>query len=325
MNPSGRLVDVTGLTKWFPIRSGLFSRVAGYVKAVNGVSFHIDRGETLGLVGESGCGKTTTGRCIARLIEPSDGKVVFEGREITGLAEREMRRVRSDLQFVFQDPYASLNPRMTVGTIVAEPLIVHRAAGGPQIQARVQELLSVVGLGPEHAGRYPYEFSGGQRQRIGIARALALNPKLIICDEPVSALDVSLRSEIINLLQDLQERFALTYLFISHDLAVVRHICDRVAVMYLGRIVEIAPKRELYDKPGHPYTRALLSAIPLIERRRSKQRILIEGDVPSPVNPPAGCHFHPRCRSAKEICEAQEPPLKEISSGHSVACHLSHD
>lgn len=317
------LLEVKDLVKHFPITKGIvISRKAGAVKAVDGVSFHINRGETLGLVGESGCGKSTTGRLILRLIEATSGEIIFEGRNILKLGREEMRELRKDMQIIFQDPYASLNPRMTVGDIIGEPMEIHRIARGREKDKKVRELLEVVGLSPLHARRYPHEFSGGQRQRIGVARALAVNPKLIICDEPVSALDVSIQAQVINLLQDLQREFGLTYLFIAHDLSVVKHISDRVAVMYLGKIVELAAKHELYNNPQHPYTEALLSAVPIPDPTRKKQRIILEGDVPSPINPPSGCRFHTRCRYAQDICSIEDPAFVDIGDNHFVACHF---
>lgn len=317
------LLEVKDLVKHFPITKGIvISRKVGAVKAVDGVSFHINRGETLGLVGESGCGKSTTGRLILRLIEATSGEIIFEGKNILKLGREEMRELRKDMQIIFQDPYASLNPRMTVGDIIGEPMEIHRMARGREKDKRVRELLEVVGLSPFHARRYPHEFSGGQRQRIGVARALAVNPKLIICDEPVSALDVSIQAQVINLLQDLQREFGLTYLFIAHDLSVVKHISDRVAVMYLGKIVELAAKHELYNNPQHPYTEALLSAVPIPDPTKKKQRIILEGDVPSPINPPSGCRFHTRCRYAQDICSIQDPAFVDIGDSHFVACHF---
>lgn len=317
------LLEVRDLVKHFPITKGIiFSRQVGAVKAVDGVSFDIREGETLGLVGESGCGKSTTGRLILRLIEPTSGTVKFEGRDVLSLGKEQMRELRRNMQIIFQDPYASLNPRMTVGDIIGEPLMIHGIAKGPERDKRVRELLEIVGLASYHAKRYPHEFSGGQRQRIGIARALAVNPKLIVCDEPVSALDVSIQAQVINLMQDLQEEFGLTYLFIAHDLSVVKHISDRVAVMYLGKIVELADKNELYDNPQHPYTKALLSAIPIPDPTVKRQRILLEGDVPSPINPPSGCSFHTRCPWAMDICKQKIPEFKNYGEDHFVACHL---
>ncbi|MGE5572886.1 MAG: ABC transporter ATP-binding protein [Bacteroidota bacterium] len=317
------LLEVKDLVKHFPITKGIvISKKVGAVKAVDGVSFFIKHGETLGLVGESGCGKSTTGRLILRLIEATSGEITFEGRNVLKLGREEMRELRKDMQIIFQDPYASLNPRMTVGDIVGEPMEIHRIARGKEKDKRVRELLEVVGLSPLHARRYPHEFSGGQRQRIGVARALAVNPKLIICDEPVSALDVSIQAQVINLLQDLQREFGLTYLFIAHDLSVVKHISDRVAVMYLGKIVELAAKHELYSNPQHPYTEALLSAVPIPDPTRKKQRIILEGDVPSPINPPSGCRFHTRCRYAQEVCSIEDPAFVDIGDDHFVACHF---
>lgn len=315
------LLSVRGLTKTFPVTKGiLFSRVVGEVRAVDDVSFDIAAGETLGIVGESGCGKSTTGRLILRLIDADAGQIKFAGQNIVDLEGEQLRALRRELQIIFQDPFASLNPRMTVHDVLSEPLAVHGLARGAEAEARIQELLRLVGLSSWHAVRYPHEFSGGQRQRIGIARALAVDPRLIVCDEPVSALDVSIQAQVINLLQDLQQRFGLAYVFIAHDLAVVRHIADRVAVMYLGRIVEQAPARELFRRPRHPYTRALMSAIPIPDPTVRRQRTTLEGDVPSPLNPPPGCRFHTRCPHATDICRSQTPALKE-EAGHSVACH----
>ena len=317
------LVVVRDLRKYFPITAGILQRHVADVKAVDGIDFEIRAGETLGLVGESGSGKTTAGRVILRLADATAGSVTFDGRELIGLSRSELRPLRKEMQIIFQDPYASLNPRMTVGSIIREPLEIHNIAHGAQAEARVQELLRLVGLQPQHANRYPHEFSGGQRQRVGVARALAVGPKFIVADEPVSALDVSIQAQVINLLQDLQQQFGLTYLFIAHDLSVVRHISNRVAVMYVGKIVEIADRDRLYDNPLHPYTQALLSAIPIpdpdVERRR--KRIILSGDIPSPVNPPAGCRFHTRCPVAFERCRIEVPAFTEYEPGHRAACH----
>jgi len=335
------ILIVDNLVKHYPIRKGVVPKTVGYVRAVDGISFSIPRGKTLGLVGESGCGKTTTGRTILRLVEPTSGRVVFDGHDVFSLGSRQMRRLRREMQIIFQDPYSSLNPRMTVGAMLEEPILVHgigldktdvdsidESEGSSsalksrrkRARKRVEELLNLVGLAPEHASRYPHEFSGGQRQRVGIARALALEPKLIICDEAVSALDVSIQAQILNLLSELQQSFGLTYLFIAHDLAVVRHICDRVAVMYLGEIVEEADTEEIFANPLHPYTQALLSSIPIATPRAKRERVRVEGDVPTPIDPPEGCRFHTRCPIAIEECRMAKPPLMEAGSGHRVAC-----
>lgn len=323
------LLEVKGLKKHFPIKRGiLFSKQVGAVKAVDGLNLFVREGETLGMVGESGCGKSTTGRLILRLIEPTEGQVLFQGRDLLKLSQHEMRAMRRQLQMVFQNPYASLDPRMTVGDIIAEPLRVHKMFDSSQaLKKRVRELLDCVGLNPSYTERFPHEFSGGQRQRIGIARALALNPKLIIADEPVSALDVSVQAQVLNLLNDLQAQFNLTYIFIAHNLSTVNHISDRVAVMYLGKVVELARNDLLYSNPKHPYTQALMSAVPepdpvIMRGQQRKKRIILEGDIPSPVNPPSGCRFHTRCWEAKDICKTTEPPLVDTGQGHYVACHL---
>ena len=318
------LLKVDGLVKHFPITRGIFRRQVGTVKAVDGISFDIMERETLGLVGESGCGKSTAGRLILQLIKPTSGKVFFKELELNSISRTALRKKRPQMQMIFQDPQDSLNPRMTVGSIISEPMLEHQRINGKQRRERVEKLLNSVGLDPNVTNRYPHEFSGGQRQRIGIARALALSPDFIVCDEPIAALDVSIQAQVINLLEDLQEEFGLTYLFISHDLSMIRHIADRVAVMYLGRIVEIAPSQELYSRPTHPYTKALLSAVPLhdpvLEKKR--KRTILSGDVPSPVDPPSGCHFSTRCPVAEGDCFKISPEWKEISSGHKVTCHL---
>ena len=324
---SGQVEDllvVTDLQKHFPIRRGLLQRQIGAVQAVDGMSFTVRKGETLSLVGESGCGKTTTGRMLTRLLEPTGGTILFEGRDITHLSAGKMRPLRRDVQMIFQDPYGSLNPRHTVGTIVGAPFRLQNVKTEQGTKKTVQELLELVGLSPEHYNRYPHEFSGGQRQRIGIARALALKPKLIVADEPVSALDVSIQAQVINLLEDLQDELGLTYVTIAHDLSVVRHMSDRVAVMYLGKMVEIADRTPLYERPMHPYTVALMSAVPIPDtgRRAKRDRIRLQGDVPSPINPPSACRFHTRCWKAQEICSTIEPPFAELAPGHRVACHF---
>ena len=317
------LLAVEGLTKHFAVRKGFFfARRVGTVRAVDDVNFTVHRGETLGLVGESGCGKSTIGKLIVNLLDPTGGRIVFDGADFATLEPAALRARRRDIQIVFQDPFASLNPRMRVGEIIAEPLVVHGVGDAAARTARVGELLRVVGLAPEHAARYPHEFSGGQRQRIGIARALALQPKLLVCDEPVSALDVSIQAQILNLMQDLQREFGLTYLFISHNLAVVRHVADRVAVMYLGQLVELADKATLYADPKHPYTQALLSSVPSPRPETRRARRVLKGDVPSPLNPPQGCRFHTRCPLAVERCRSEQPVFREAAPGHGVACHL---
>jgi oligopeptide transport system ATP-binding protein len=318
------LLVVRDLKKYFPVKRGVLARVVANVKAVDGISFGVARGETLGLVGESGSGKTTVGRCILRLIEPTDGSVEFENTDVLGLDSGDMRRMRRNMQIVFQDPYASLNPRMTVGTIVAEPLIIHGGMTGAQRDERVAQLLLKVGLSPDYRKRYPHEFSGGQRQRIGVARALATNPKFLVLDEPVSALDVSVQAQVVNLLQDLQAELGLTYLFIAHDLSVVEHISTRVAVMYLGKVMELSDRRALYEDPLHPYTKALLSAVPVPDPTVKKTRILLSGDIPTPLNPPSGCVFHTRCPIAQfPVCKTEVPPLVEHKPGQFAACHFA--
>jgi peptide/nickel transport system ATP-binding protein len=323
------LLDVRDLKKYFPIQRGFFRRTVGHVRAVDGVSFTLHEGETLGLVGESGCGKTTTGRVILRAYDPTSGQVLFrkDGAmiDVARLGSRALKELRSDMQIIFQDPFSSLNPRMTVFDIVSEPLQIHRKARGDDLKLQVSDLLQRVGLKPQHMNRYPNAFSGGQRQRIGIARALALRPKLIVCDEPVSALDVSIQAQVLNLLKGLQKDFGLTYLFISHDLSVVEHISDRVAVMYLGHMVELAPSSLLYAIPRHPYTEALLSAVPSIDPERPSRRIILTGDVPNPANPPSGCVFHTRCRYVKDICKTHVPEWRDLGANHWVACHRAEE
>ncbi len=321
------LVRVENLKKHFPIRRGVFQRTIGHVKAVDGVSFEIRRGETLGLVGESGCGKTTVGRTVLRLYPPTDGRVFFESAELTALKGEALRRLRPKMQMIFQDPYASLNPRSTVGELIAEPLLIHGLMNQPQRRERVRQLMELVGLNPAYLTRYPHEFSGGQRQRIGIARALSLNPAFIVCDEPIAALDVSVQAQVVNLLEDLQQQLALTYLFVAHDLSMVRHIADRVLVMYLGKMMELAERDELYDNPLHPYTIALLSAVPVPDpvAEEARRRIILQGDVPSPANPPKGCVFHTRCPVAIDVCREVEPGWREFTPGHHVACHRAEE
>lgn len=328
MNENNVILEVKDLKKYFPITRGFWGKIAGYVKAVDGVSFFIREGETLGLVGESGCGKTTVGRSILRLVEPTDGGVWFksskgEKLDLTNLDLREFKSLRKEIRMIFQDPYSSLDPRLTVMEIVGEPMRIHNMARGRDLEDRVRELLEIVGLKAQHMRRYPYEFSGGQRQRIGIARALASNPKLIIADEPVSALDVSVQAQVLNLLEDLQEELHLTYLFISHDLSVVQYISDRVAVMYLGKLVELGDVKDVYTNPKHPYTEALLSAIPKVDPRKKADRILLKGDVPSPINSPPGCRFHSRCQYADKVCSQEEPMPKDVGNHHYVACHFA--
>lgn len=324
------LLEVNDLKMHFPIRKGFFKRTVGHVKAVDGVSFAISRGDTFGLVGESGCGKSTTGRCIVRLLDPTDGEIIYHRQKggptpIAHLSPKEMRPFRRDMQIMFQDPYASLNPRLTLKHIVGEPLVINNICRGKELEDRVAQLLRSVGLSPEYMNRYPHAFSGGQRQRIGLARALALNPEFIVADEPVSALDVSVQAQVLNLIEDLQEQFDLTYLFIAHNMSVIKHVCDHVAVMYVGKIVEVSETKELFNNPLHPYTEALLSAIPKPDPRSKRSRIILEGDVPNPANPPSGCHFHPRCRYAQKVCAQEAPPLREIAPGHMTSCHFAEE
>jgi oligopeptide/dipeptide ABC transporter ATP-binding protein len=326
MSEKKPILEIRGLKKHFPIKTGFFNKVTGSVRAVDGVDFQVMPGETLGIVGESGCGKSTTGRTILRLLDPTAGEVLFNGKDLAKLSKEEMRQMRKDIQMVFQDPYASLNPRKTIRQILHEPLVVHGigSSRGERMK-KVDEIIEVVGLRKEYLDRYPHDFSGGQRQRIGIARALILKPKVIIADEPVSALDVSIQSQVLNLLKDLKKEFNLTLIFISHDLSVVKHLCNRIAVMYLGRVVEIADKKHLFNNPSHPYTKALLSAVPVANPKAKRERVILQGDLPSPANPPSGCTFHPRCPVANESCKTKIPALHDIDSGHQVSCHLFTD
>ncbi len=316
------IMQLEKIKKYFPIRGGVFSKVVGHIKAVDDVTFKIKKGETLGLVGESGCGKSTLGRTILKLLDPTDGHAYYKGQDIFNTDKHKLRQLRRELQIIFQDPFSSLNPRLNVGEIVGESLEIFGVATGKEKQERVEYILEVCGLAPHHHKRYPHEFSGGQRQRVGIARALTLNPDFVVADEPISSLDVSIQAQIVNLMEELQEKFGLTYLFISHDLSMVQHISDNVAVMYLGKVVEICNKKELYQNPLHPYTQALLSAVPVMDPDSKSERIILKGDVPSPANPPEGCNFSPRCRYAEDICHRDEPELREIDQGHFVSCHL---
>lgn len=316
------LLEVKNLKKWFPIHSGLFSGAKSFVKAVNGVSFTVEKGETLGVVGESGCGKSTMGRSVLRLIQPTEGEIFLEGEDLMKLSAKELRIKRKEMQVIFQDPYASLDPRMTVGDIIGEPLDIQLSLTTSERTERILEAMEMAGLNTKFINRYPHEFSGGQRQRIGIARAIILKPKLLVCDEPVSALDVSIQAQVINLMKELQRRLGIAYIFISHDLSVIRHISDRIMVMYLGNVVEIAQKNDLYINPAHPYTIALLSAIPTLDRNEKKDKIILQGDLPSPANPPSGCCFHTRCYMAQDICSQKEPKMKDLGNGHFCACHF---
>ena len=325
MSQNKQLLQVQNLKKYFPISSGvLFNRQKRYVKAVDDVSFEVYDGETLGLVGETGCGKTTVARTLLQLYRPTSGQILFDGINLTELPENEMRKIRSRMQMIFQDPYASLNPRMTVGSIISAPLDVHTQMSRNEKREKVQELLQLVGLNPDFVNRYPHEFSGGQRQRIGIARALALNPDLVVCDEPISSLDVSIQAQVVNLLEELQNRLGMTYIFVAHDLSMVRHISDRIVVMYLGKVMEMADRNEIYLRPQHPYTKALMSAVPIPnpKKARSRQRIILQGDIPSPINPPKGCNFNTRCPIAQDICFKEEPVYRELAPGHFIACHF---
>ncbi|ADL51110.1 ABC transporter ATP-binding protein [Clostridium cellulovorans] len=324
MSNEQKLIEIQNLSKYFKVKKGILNRNATYLKAVDNVSLYINKGETLGLVGESGCGKSTLGRTVMKLYEPTSGKILYKGEDIAGLSQKQMIPFRRKIQMIFQDPYASLDPRMTVGDIIGEAIDIHKLSRGKEREERINSLLKTVGLNSEHKNRYPHEFSGGQRQRIGIARALAVEPEFIICDEPISALDVSIQAQVVNMLEDLQQELGLTYLFIAHDLSMVKHISNRIGVMYLGKLVELADSNEVYNKPLHPYTQALLSAVPIPdpEVAQSNQRIILEGELPSPIDPPSGCRFRTRCKYAKDICAQQEPEFKEVAKGHHVACHL---